>query len=259
MHDPKATRTAVIVEDEPKAREVLRQLLETWCPEIQVVGTAESVATALPLIESQEPEVLFLDIQLEQEQSFALLEKIDPTQFHIIFVTAYTEYALEAFDSAAIDYLLKPINPLRLQKAVQKVINQPRPQAVNEEWIQQLAERMAQQAPARKKILLKERDMVHLVPTEDILWVEAQGSYTNFNLQDGTNLLVSKHLKEYEDTLQAHNFYRVHRSYLVNVHKIEKIDRSEGNVLYMEGGQQVQVSVRRKEQLLDLLRRITEA
>ncbi|HAP59366.1 MAG TPA: DNA-binding response regulator, partial [Cytophagales bacterium] len=226
--------------------------------QIHVVGTADSVASALSLLRETEPEVLFLDIQLEQEQSFALLEQVEPTDYHIIFVTAYTEYALEAFDSAAIDYLLKPINPLRLQKAVQKVLRQPPPFPASTDWVQQLADCMTQQAPARKKILLKERDVVHLVPTDDILWVEARGSYTTFFLQDGSHLMVSKHLKEYEDTLQAHSFYRVHRSYLVNVHKIEKIDRSEGNVLYMEGGHQVQVSVRRKEQLLELLRRITE-
>lgn len=258
---PETTYPAVIVEDEINARQALQKLLELYAPEITVVGTAATVDEAQAVIASSHPQLLFLDIQLDKEQSFDLLRRIDPSHYQIIFVTAYNEYALEAFNYSALDYLLKPINPLRLQKALKKAINRMQESAESllsqqKDQLNQLLAVYSDKALNKRKIILKERDMMHLIQVEDILWCEAKGSYTEFFLANQDPILVSKHLKEYEETLLKHGFFRIHRSFMVNLNKVRKIDRTEGNTLLLDGGHTVPVSVRRKEELLEVLNRM---
>lgn len=211
------TYKAVIIEDEERSTIVLQNLLETYCPDVEVVGNATSVQDGIKTVNALQPDILFLDVQIVGGTGFDILEKLNNTKVSIIFTTAYDHYALKAFKFSAIDYLLKPIDIDELKIAVKKV-TAPNQQAEDEFKIKNLLSNIKN--PSEDPVLLVSTlEAVEFVRIREIIRCEAQGAYTQLILKDTKSVMVSKVIKEFEFLLQEYGFYRVHQSHLINLRK----------------------------------------
>ena len=244
---------AVIVDDEKHFQDSLSSLIQDHCPSIKLVGFADSVDSGVQLIQNENPDLVFLDVELGNQKSFDILKKIGSPKFQVIFVTAHDHYAINAFRFSAIDYLQKPVVLGQLQEAVSKVERILDSQQI-ENQLQVLSQNLNQISDQDRKIVLKGQDSLHIVKLSEILWCSAEGSYTSFHLVNGQSVIISKHLKEYENLLSSERFFRVHRSYLVNLNHITRYDRSEG-LLIFDHQQTLPVSLKR-ERMDELLEKI---
>jgi two-component system, LytTR family, response regulator len=243
-------RTLLIDDEKPFITSV-RTLLESVA-DVTVVGEARSVATALVQIDELEPDLIFLDIEMEDGTGFDLLKQIDRRDFKVIFVTAYDHYAVEAFRFSAVDYLLKPITSVDLYTALDKVREVTGKEKINYQ-LSVLMENIHQLSKEKKKIVLRELDTLHVIQLDEILWCNADGSYSIFYLTGGRKIMVSQHLKEFEDLLSPNGFFRVHRAHLVNLNKVRKFTKSEGGTILLEENISLPVSVRKRERLAEML------
>ncbi|MEM9894790.1 MAG: LytTR family DNA-binding domain-containing protein [Bacteroidota bacterium] len=221
---------------------------------IELVGEGRSVKEAISVIQSTEPDLIFLDIRLPDGSGFDVLKAFPDSSFKVIFITAYNEYAIKAFRYSALDYLLKPIHSEVFWDAVKKVEENVSRKDL-ELQIELLMKNLGtkEKEPSRDKILLKEGENIHLVKVQDIAYCEANGSYTKFFFLGEDPILVCHHLKDYEDVLAENGFIRTHRSYLINKNLIKRFDKSEGGSIYLQDGSQIPVSHRKKEEILGLL------
>jgi len=240
---------ALIVDDEANNRENLRLALESYCPEVAVIGEADSAITAMDRIKDLSPDLVFLDIAMPMGSGFDLLESLSSIDFEIIFVTAYDQYAIRAIKFAAVDYLLKPINALELKKAVDRVQSK-RSQENQQGQLKALLHNLQQQ---EKKIALPQSDHIEFVAVNSIIRCRGDRNYTHFFLKDGRELLVSRTLKEYVGLLDDQSFYRVHQSHLVNIHCIQKYRKRDGGMLITTDGAKIPVARARKDGLLERL------
>lgn len=243
------TIKTVIIDDEIAFINTMEIMLKHRS-EFQIVGHARSVKEGLELVNTIHPELIFLDVKLGDGKGFDLLRKLKGFKSNVIFVTAYDHYAVEAFRFSAIDYLLKPIDSDELHNALEKV----KYSLANDQLqlkFNTLIENMGHSE--KKKIILKELDTHHVVEVDQVLWCSAEGSYTRFFLESGKYVIVSKHLKEFENLLNPYHFFRIHRSHLVNVNKIKKFEKSDGGMVFPEGGHQLPVSFRKKDKLSHIL------
>ncbi|MEM9929426.1 MAG: LytTR family DNA-binding domain-containing protein [Bacteroidota bacterium] len=240
---------ALIVDDEANNRENLRLALAVHCPEVEVVGEADSAITAMDRIKAEQPDLVFLDIAMPLGSGFDLLEGLERIDFEIIFVTAYDKYAIRAIKFAAVDYLLKPINVLELKKAVTRVQSKH----LRKHQQDQLATLLHNIKQQEKKIALPQADHIEFVAVHQIVRCRGDRNYTHFILKDGRKLLVSRTLKEYVELLEDQSFYRIHQSHLVNLNCIHKYSKRDGGILIMEDGEQLPVARARKEGLLERL------
>lgn len=243
---------AIIVEDELNVREGFIKLLSTFCPEVVVTGVADSVESGIELIESQEFDVLFLDINLPDGSGFDLLHRIRERNFHIIFVTAYDQYAIDAFKISAIDYLLKPVSPDLLKKAISKISDTSSTE--KEVKLNVLSEKLRKGFDQNEKIILKDTDSMQLVVIADVIYCEAEGSYTTFFLTENRKIVTSLNLKEYERILQPYGFIRSHHSYLINLHQVISLQRSDGGSVLMKSNKVLPLSTRKKSAVVDALK-----
>jgi two-component system LytT family response regulator len=244
---------AIIVEDEERSRIVLHNLLETYCPEVEVVAMADSVASAIKEIRQVDPDIVFLDVQLNGGTGFDVLDKIDDMDIAVIFTTAYDHYALKAFKFSAIDYLLKPIDIDELKQAVRKA-SESNERAVRQYQMQNLLSQIRN--PDETPVLLvSTADSVEFVRLQDIVRCEAQGAYTLLVLKDSKPVMVSKVIKEFEFLLHEYGFYRVHQSHLVNIKEVRKYVKSE-NSLLMRDGANIQLARSRKEEFFNALNKV---
>jgi two-component system LytT family response regulator len=242
---------AVIVEDEPRAQNVLKALLETHFPDVRVVGVAVDVPTAVELIKDQKPELVFLDVELPGQSGLSLFEHIDPTQIHVVFTTAYTQYAIQAFQVSAVDYLLKPIQLDQLEVAIDKVRKHKKENRLDASDIALLKEQMVEGV---KKIPLPTSGGVLFVCLQDIVYLKADGSYTHFIMNNGKNILVSRKIKEFEHTLNKNNrFFRPHRSYVVNVDRIVEYIKADGGSVVMDNTDEIPLSRDMRETFLQFM------
>ncbi len=229
------------------AQEALIDDLRTVGPEIEIIGRATGVVSAAKLLKEQRPDVLFLDIELEDGTGFDLLEILPEIDFKIIFTTASDQHAIRAFRFSAIDYLLKPIDLEALRDAISKIEASDSKEKVAvllDHWdISNKSQRLA----------LQNSDKIEVVSTDQIVRCEADNNYTTFFFLDGTQFLVSRTLKSYERILESQGFFRVHQSHLVNLSRIKTYVKTEGGYLVMEGGSRVPVSVRKKAKVIELL------
>lgn len=244
---------AVIVEDEERSRIVLRNLLETYCPEVEIVDTADSVNSALKILRVHQPDIVFLDVQINGGTGFDVLDKMDDLHASLIFTTAYDSYALKAFKFSAIDYLLKPIDIEELKAAVRKAsISQE--QTVGQVKIQNLLSNLKN--PNEDPVLLVSTlEAVEFIRIKDIIRCEAEGAYTKLFLRDLKPIMVSRVIKEFEFLLQEYGFYRVHQSYLINLKEVRKFVKSE-NYLIMRDGAQIQLARSRKEEFFNAINKV---
>ena len=243
----------LIIDDESKARETIREMLSLYCPELEVVGEAHDVLSGIQLIKSQNPELVFLDIKMPDGTGFDLLNRISKKDFSLIFITAFDEYAVKAFKFSAIDYLLKPIDPDELITAVDRVKTYRESDKIN---MSALLDNLKGIKNDSKKLVLKTAESIFLINIADIIRCESSGNYTKFYLTNQKPVLVSRTLKEYDDILTEYHFFRVHQSHLVNLNHIVRLDKADGGVLIMNDNQNVPIATRRKEALVKALSEI---
>ena len=240
---------AIIVEDEFHSREALKNMLREYCPDLDVVGLAANIDEGLTMLNLAHPELVFLDIEMPNESGFDLLTRAEKLNFEVIFTTAYRHYALKAIKFSAIDYLLKPIDLEELQQAVDKVIRKRRDAWYNRK-IENLLNNIHNENVKQHSITLSTSEGYEFIKVSQIIYCEANGAYTKFCLKDRKPLIVSKHLKEYENLLNDHHFMRVHQSYLVNLSEVEKYIRSDGGYIVMKNGDRVNISNKKREKFI---------
>jgi len=225
---------AILVDDEPLARDHLASRLKTH-PEIEIVGEADDVPSAYVLVESARPDVIFLDIQMPRKNGFALLPKLEKVhpQPAVIFVTAYDEYAIKAFEANALDYLTKPVNPERLAKTILRLNRQ----LVSESSLPYPTKESGKKLVAEDLVLLREKSLTMMVKAQGIAAVESQGDYTRIFLSEGRILMMKQSLSLWEGQLPAELFTKVSRSLLVNRKSVAKLERKNllSWDLYLEG------------------------
>lgn len=236
-----------VVDDEPKARETIINILALSNFELTIVGEAESVKSAFELITKKSPELVLLDINLPDGNGFDLLRKFEKINFKVIFITAHEEYAIKAFKYSAIDYILKPIKASELFGAIEKA----RETYQKEETVLKISSLLSN-LEKLKKIVLKTSESIHIVNVQQIIRCQSDVNYTTFFLEGGETLLVSKSLKEYDELLSGAGFFRTHQSHLVNLEHILRYDKTDGGFLILDDKSMVPVSTRKKEELFRL-------
>lgn len=240
---------AIIVEDEKHSQETLRNMLTEFCDGVHIAGMAGTVDEAVALIRKESPDLVFLDIELKSGTGFDVLERVGDMHFKVVFTTAYEHYALRAIKVSSVDYLLKPIDLDELIAAVDKVRSARQEENNRDQW--QLLLQSLKGEDYSKRICLSTADGMEFIQTADIVLCEASGSYTKFILRKGASLLVSKHLKEYENMLNPREFMRVHNSYLINLKEVRKFVRSEGGYILMNNDRQVPISPKKREEFIE--------
>jgi two-component system LytT family response regulator len=246
---------ALIVDDEYHGRMFLSHVLEKQYPEITIVGEASSIEEALQKIKDHKPNLIFLDIMIQNQNAFDLFGFIDKIDFEIIFTTAHDEFAVKAFKFNAIDYLLKPIDLQELDKAVRKAkVKLETSRSATPIQIENLVNLVKNREKQFNKIAIPTPDGFMLVPLDDIIFCESDGNYTNFFLKEDKKMTSSYTLKQYDDMLSDHNFFRAHRSYLINVSHITRYIKGEGGTVLMSNGWEIEIARRNKEDLLRLIK-----
>jgi len=244
---------AIIIDDEVHARETIRNIVESQVKDINIIGEAEDVVSSIRLIDKTTPDLIFLDIDLPDGNSFDILKKINHKDFRVIFITAYQEYALQAIKFSAFDYILKPVNPAELIQAVNKaVLEQSSPTDI-ETKLNTFFNNINQLSPTQKKIVIKTADKIHIVDISTIIRCESDNSYCTIFLNTNTKIVVSKNLKSYEEMLTPVGFMRVHQSHLVNCNYISYYDKQDGGSLVMSDNAHVPVSAQKRPVLTEFL------
>lgn len=219
---------AILIDDEERARRVLTNLLTQFCPDVDIVAVCSNVPDAVLEINKLQPDVVFTDIEMPGYSGFQLLEFFTEINFELIFTTGYNEYALKAFEVSAVDYLLKPIQIEQLESAVAKL------QRLQQSSMQNRLDALRQNLKTAQihQIALPTLDGLLFVDVNEIVCIEADGAYTHVSCQDETVIMVSKRLKYFEVLLENRNqFFRVHRSTIININFINKYSKAESHLL----------------------------
>ena len=243
---------AIIVDDEEKGRLTLKNVIDKHCSIVQIIDLCNSVDTAIQSIEKLEPDLVFLDIEMPFQNGFALLEKFNKPNFDVIFITAYDHYAIKAIRYSALDYLLKPVDTDELKEAVAKIELKKKstlPQMPDFELLLSNLKLKGNSA----KIAVPTFDGLQMLNSTEIIKCTANESYTEIVLSGGKKIMVSRILKEYEDLLSDFNFFRVHNSCLINLAHVNKYIKGDGGYVVMSDGESVEVSRRKKNELLNKL------
>jgi len=244
---------AVIIDDEPAMQELNSRLLAEYFPTIKLAGTADSVASGLDLIQETRPDLVLLDIEIKGGTGFQILQQLKPFTFKVIFITAFDTFALKAIKFSALDYIIKPVNEVEFQLAVQKAVDDFHYRPDNETQVDVLMDSYRKEIQS-KKLVLKTSDSMHIIDIVDILFCQSDNSYTTFFLSnENEKIVVSKGIKEYAELLKEYGFFRPHQSYLVNLNHVKKIDKSDGGFIIMKNKKEIPVSIRQKKQLISLL------
>ena len=224
---------AVIVDDEKLARDVISNYLQDYCQDVEVVATASSLKTAWSAIQKTSPDLVFLDIEMPDGNGFDLLNMFEKIDFKVIFVTAYSEYAIKAFRFSAIDYLLKPVKIDELIDAVARVRSTSTP-GITSEIISSLLNNIRGNSPRQSTLIIPNIKGFEVLRVTDIIMCQADGYCTNFHLSGNRKVVSSRNLKHFDGLLADQNFLRVHHSYLVNLDHVTGYTR-QGEILLSEG------------------------
>jgi two-component system LytT family response regulator len=244
----------VIIDDEAHARETLARLIAVHCPQVKLVGEANGVQSGLKIIRELHPQLVLLDVKMDDGTGFDLLRLCNSIDFKVIFITAYEKYAVQAFRFAAVDFLLKPVNPEELSEAVNHAENLIQDHFATQ--LQALEDNVRTDIRQKKKIVLKTLENIHLVEIQNITFCESEGCYTFIHTISGEKIMISKTLREFDDMLSECGFYRVHKSYLINLSHITRFEKQEGGYIILTGGEKVPVSFRKREELLEMFEKL---
>jgi two-component system, LytTR family, response regulator len=242
----------VLVDDEIDSINVLKTLLAEGCPEVQVVAEATSVEAALSIIPAWAPDLVVLDIAINDQTSFDILSGLDKIDFQIIFVTAWDTHAVQAFRYSAVDYLLKPVDATDLQNAVKKVVKRSYQSEVMEN-LKVLQENIQALQLSNQKMAVPTMQGLSFIQLKDIMRLEAKGSCTIIYLSNGEQITTTRIIKEYEELLPPNLFYRVHNAHIINLNKVQNYHKGRGGYIFMEDGTSIDVAFRRREDFLKRL------
>lgn len=239
---------AILIDNEPAVIQTLRIVLEENHPNINIVAEADSVEEGVEAIQTHKPDIVFLDIELNDGLGFEVLNQTDKS-FNVIFITAHSHYALQAIKASALDYLLKPVAPSDLAEAISKAKQQNILKVKDKDSLKAVIQEVLEQKEGVKRIVLRDFERVYVVLVKDIIRCEADGKYTKFKLKNDPDILVSKNLKTYEDLLENSGFIRCHHSHIVQLASIKSF--SKGLLeLNLSNGETIPVSTRKKDALL---------
>ena len=242
---------AIIIDDEENNRLRLTMMIRDNFPNINIIGEADGVESGIELIRKLKPELVLLDIIMADGDAFDLLEKLDNIFFKIIFITAYEEYALKAFKFSALDYLLKPVLVQNLKVAFERAENQ----MLTDLKLQLSTLQLNLQSPKNKTLVLRTSDKIFLVDISEIIRCESDGNYTRFFTKEEKKYMVSQPIKEYEDILEDHGFFRIHKSHIVNISSIDSFDKKNGFIT-LKDETRLPVARRKKKEFLELFDRL---
>lgn len=242
--------TCIVIEDDISSSNFIANILHKNFPELRILATLKSVLRAKEQLPILDPDFVILDINLQDGNAFSLLRELDAINFKILFVTAHNEYAVEAFKFSALDFLLKPIYPDDLVRAVNKVISDLQNQQYHDQ-LEAFFHNFNEQNP-QKKLVLKNLDATHVINTAEIVYVQSDNNYSNFILNDGQEILVSKTLKSFEEKLKSQHFFRVHRSYIINLAYVSGFDKKNDKVT-LSNDLSIPVSQRKRKALVEFL------
>jgi two-component system LytT family response regulator len=246
----------IIIDDEDHIRDSLAKLLAKHCPMAAVIGEANGVAAGKQIIGELHPDLVLLDIQMNDGTGFDLLQSFSPVDFNVIFITAYEQYALQAFRFSAVDYILKPVNPEQLVTAIDRAALLIRDHFNIQ--MNALYENLKSITRQDKKIILKTTDQIHLLDLKHIVACESDSCYTTVHTMEGAHIMVTKTLKEYEEMLSGCGFYRVHKSFLINLAHVKRFDKQGGGYIVLTNGLKIPVASRKREEMIELLERMAE-
>ena len=241
----------IIIEDEPSSRETLSVMLQRHEHDIQIVGTCATPSDGITCIQSNKPDLVFLDIQMPKMNGFELLKQLHPVDFAVIFTTAHDQYAINAIRISALDYLLKPIDAEELAAAIQKFKELRTPESITAK-LEHLISNLSNPNPLDKTITISSTDGISFVKMSDILRLEANGRYTRFYLTNGQKILVSRTLGDFEDILAANQFFRIHDAHIINLNYLEKYHKGNNSVILVDKSE-LSVARRRKDEFMKLV------
>lgn len=242
----------IIVEDEENVKIALENKLNQYCKNVELIGWGDSVQSSVKLIKSAKPDLVLLDIKLPDGTGFDILSQLQPLNYKIIFITAYNDYAIEAFRFSALDYLTKPVRAEELTLAIEKAEKAVQSDTFRHQ-LSVLYNNLSAMTKSEKKIILHTSETIHIIEIKDIVRCEADCNYTIFYLTDNNKLMVSKTLKDYEDMLLEYNFFRSHKSHLINLSYIKSLEKADGGYIVMKDNTIIPLSQRKKMNLLDVL------
>lgn len=247
--------TCVIVDDEPPALEAMELIIQRYfAGRLQIVAMTDSVKTAVTAIKDHNPQIVFLDIEMPFENGFRLFEYFSVYDFEVIFVTGYEHHAINAIKYGALDFLLKPVNYIDLLAAVarfEKKMNM----RTNHLRIESMLSNLSQGLEITRKVALPTNDGYQMVSLNEIVFCEADVNYTRIHGISGKTILVAKTLKLIEEMLAGENFFRIHKSYLINMNFLKAYSKSDGYEIVLETGHRLPVALRKNEEFIGALTR----
>jgi two-component system, LytTR family, response regulator len=241
----------VIIDDDQLARRGLRRILEQNFREIEVLGEADSVVSGLALINEVEPDLVFLDIEMPDGTGFSLLEKLDKVNFKVVFTTSYSDYAITAFKYSAFDYIVKPVLIENVRSTINRINDIPILQ--EKQRIEVLKRNLNQGNEEDQTIALPEINGFTIVKVKDIIRCEGERNYSRIFFKNGTSILVSRTLLDFDNLLVSHGFFRIHRSHLISLKNVNRYLKSDGGMVEMNDKTQLPVSPKFKDELLSRL------
>jgi two-component system LytT family response regulator len=242
---------AILIDDELSSLQNLQQKLVEFCPDVQIIASAQKPEDAILLIRQHKPDVIFLDIEMPRMNGFRMLDELGEYDFDIVFTTAYNHYAVDAIRISAFDYLTKPVAIKDLQNAVERLAKH---RSLHTKDKMELLRTSLQSVKSQEeKIAIPTSDGLEFIPIKNIVHIESSSNYSRIFFIDGKNILVTKLLGELEEILQPYHFYRVHNSHLINLSYIKKYIRGEGGQVVMQNGDTIDVARRKKEEFLKII------
>ncbi len=242
---------AVIIENERPALQLLQSIISDFYAKIDVVADAATIESGVSVIEKEKPDIVFLDIELDDGKSFELLKRLSFKEFYLIFTTAYSDFALQAFDHNAIDYVLKPYTPKHIVRAINRVIERDLKSSSFKEL-----EKAINTNQSRQHIQLSTKEGIKIFDKQDIIYCEAHQAYCKVILTDEKTVLISKSLAAVESLLKEAYFSRPHTKYLVNLTHIAEVSNADGGYILLKNGQQIPLSRRKKAAFMEELRAV---
>lgn len=237
-------RKVLIIDDENRTRELIAKMIDSFGLDVKAIPEGENVQSGIEAIQKNQPDIVFIDIQMPDGTGFDVLRSIENKNFEVIFITAHEEFAIKAIKFSALDYLLKPVDTNELRSALEKALVRL---ADNAEPHQFEALQKNILPNEKRRLVLKTQESVHVVELDQIIRCEADRNYTSFFLQDDKKILVSKTLKEYEILLTGYNFLRVQQSHLININYVDRYDKKNGGAVVMKNGAEVPLSPAKRE------------
>ena len=246
----------MIIDDEDHIRESLKGFSERYCPQVQVIGEASSYREAREMIPKLNPDLLFLDIQLGDGNGIDLLSEFESPDFKVIFITAHDQYAIDAFKVSAVDFILKPVNPLALSEAVERAR-----QILKHELelkLEALGSNLSSDKKSSRKFIIKTNDNIYLLEMNTVTHLSSDGSYTEIFTTDQGTIISSRPLRDFEEMLMPYAFYRIHRSFIINLAHVKRYEKAEGGFVVLTNDLKIPVASRKQVDFVSILDQLTE-